>query len=107
MDLISWNELHMQSSACLFLFLAQIPTWLLLQNGKIRELNHVHGVITSPAFYGFPFSTSKKYARKGQQQEVGGRRLSGNGGYRDRVLCDWSSLATALCLYQRRTTAAS
>ena len=41
-----------------FLFLAQIPTWLLLQIGKIRELNHVPGIITSP-FYGFPFVTSK------------------------------------------------
>jgi hypothetical protein len=37
--------------------------------------------------------------RKSQQREVGGRRLSRNGGNRDRVLCDWSNLATASCLY--------
>jgi hypothetical protein len=40
-----------------FLFLTQIPTWLLL--GKIGELDHVRDIITSPAFYGFPFATSK------------------------------------------------
>jgi hypothetical protein len=49
----------MQGLGLSFLLLAQIPTWLLLQIGKIRELNHVHNVITSPLFYGFPFATSK------------------------------------------------
>jgi len=49
----------MQSSGLSLLFLAQFPTWLLMQIGKIRELNHVHDVITSPPFYGIPFATSK------------------------------------------------
>ena len=43
--------------------------------GKIPEINHVHSIITSPAFYGFPFATSKGYIRKGQQQEVGGEEV--------------------------------
>jgi hypothetical protein len=38
---------------------------------KMR-LNHVHDIITSPAFYSSLFATSKSYVRKGQQQEVGG-----------------------------------
>jgi hypothetical protein len=58
--------------------------------GKISEINHAHRIITSPAFYGFPFATSKKYIRKGQQQEAGGDE-----GHRNRAPRDWSSLTTA------------
>jgi hypothetical protein len=48
----------MQSSP-VFPVLGPDPNLDSLRIGKIRELDHVHDIITSPPFFGFPFATSR------------------------------------------------
>jgi hypothetical protein len=65
--------------------------------GKIRELNHVHDIITSPAICSLPFARPSSIQEKASNRRWVGRRLSRNGGHRDRAPRDWSSLITASC----------
>src|SRR5271155_825521 len=85
----------MQSSACLSC------SWPRSQPGFYSRMERSADSTMCMASLLLPLSTAfhLPHPRKGQQQEVGGRRLSRNGGNRDRVLCDWSNLAIASCLY--------
>jgi hypothetical protein len=88
----------MQSSACLSC------SWPRSQPGFYCRMERSADSTMCMASLPLPLSTAfhlprSSSIRKSQQQEVGGRKLSRNGDNRDRVLCDWSNLATASCLY--------
>jgi hypothetical protein len=71
--------------------------------GKVRELNRVHDIITSPAIYSHPFARPSNIYAKASNRRWVERRLSRNGGHRGRATRDWSSLTTASCLFLAAT----